>query len=1016
MSSRLVNRGVPPAVDVALRFGPFHLDLCGSRLLRGTAVIPLRPKTWSVLLYLVERPGALVTKDELFDALWPDTAVTPDTLNKSIGELRAALGDDSHVPRFIETVTRRGFRFIAATDATVDPAPAAPPLIVEQRKPSLRPFVGRQEELQFLAERFARAQAGERQIVFVTGSTGVGKTALIEAFLASAAVSDMRSPVWIGRAGCFEHHGPGEAYLSVLQALEQLARPPRVERLVKLMRRAAPMWLAQMPWLIDETEAVALREALHGVRAERMPRELAHLIEELTAELTLVLVLEDLHWSDPSTVDLITLLAQRSEPARLLVIGTYRPAEVAVREHALLSAVRALQAQQRCVELPLHDLTAAGVRSYLTTRFPGSDFPPALAELIHSHSGGHPLFVVAIVDHMLSRGWILDTAPGWALTTPPEAIDLGVPDDVRLMIETQLQRASPGDRSLLEAASVAGNEITAMVLAAALGCAVDAAEQRCEGLARVQQFMRVAGTIEWPDGHVGRRYAFMHEIYRQVVYEEIPPARCAALHQRIGEALETAYGERAAEIAPQLAVHFRRSRDTVRAVRHLIAAGVRARNRFGVREAIGYLEEALARLPLLADQSKRRRWELQVRLALGRARGDIAFTTESVRENYERVTELSAALGSAPELFEALYARWYLHLVRGDRHEALALAQELSEVSRRTGSLDDGVTADSALVRTAFGDGRFSDVRRHMQSLLARRPDAPGATVTTGYGVHPLFAATTHYAAALWFLGDLEGARTAARSALDRARQSGNPFFSAAIGSHIALIELLFRNSAAASALAAEAAALAAEQGFAFWNALATALSGFAQVQQGRATAGVAQLTAALDSLRATGTRFFTAYVHAFLAEGCLRLGTVTSGLAVSDAGIMVTETTLDRGYAPELWRLKGELLLASAPAPPRPRGGRSRTDAADANWPEAEVCLTRALELSRAAEARSLELRAATSLACAWGARGRLDESRAVLGAICDWFGNGPAIPDLVEARALLGELATARPRGRPT
>src|SRR5262249_16802198 len=153
-------------------------------------------------------------------------------------------------------------------------------------------------------------------------------------------------------------------------------------------------------------------------------------------------------------------------------------------------------------------------------------------------------------------------------------------------------------------------------------------------------------------------------------------------------------------------------RDTVRAVRHLIAAGVRARNRFGVREAIGYLEEALARLPLLADQSERRRWELQVRLALGRALGDIAFTTESVRENCEGVTELSAALGSAPELFEALYARWYLRLVRGDRHEALALAQELSEVARRTGSLDDGVTADSALVRTAFGDGRFSDVRR----------------------------------------------------------------------------------------------------------------------------------------------------------------------------------------------------------------------------------------------------------------------------------------------------------------
>jgi tetratricopeptide (TPR) repeat protein len=987
--------------------------------MRGSQVIPLRPKTWSVLLYLAERPGALVTKDELFDALWPDVAVTPDTLNKSIGELRAALGDDSHVPRFIETVTRRGFRFIAATEAASLPAPSLPPLLVEPPRAPGRPFVGREKELQFLAERFSRAQSGERQIVFVTGAAGVGKTALIEAFLASEAVSGMRAPVWVGRAGCFERHGPGEAYLSVLEALEQLARPPRVERLVKLMRRAAPMWLAQMPWLIDETEAVALRESLRGVRAERMPRELARLIVELTEQLTLILVLDDLHWSDPSTVDLITLLAQRSEPARLLVIGTYRPAEVAVREHVLLSAVRALQAQQRCVELPMHDLTASGVRSYLATRFSNSDFPPALADLIHAHSGGHPLFVVAIVDNMLSRGWILDTAPGWALSMPPEAIDLGVPDDVRLMIETQLQRLSPKDRDLLEAASVVGNDITATILAPTLGCPIDAAERRCETLARVQQFIRVAGTIESPSGHMGRRYAFTHALYRQVVYEEIPPARCAALHQRVGEALESVHAERAAEIAPQLAMHFLRSRDAERAVRHLLAAGVRARDRFGMREAIGYLEQALAFLPLLADRNEQRRWELQVRLVLGRALGDISFATESVRENYERVSDLSAALGSTAELFEALYARWYVHMLRGDRHKTLALAQELSKVAQRTGNPDDGVTADSALVRTAFDDGRFPDVRRHMQSLLARRADAADAAVTIGYGVHPGIAATMHYAASLWFLGDLDGARAAEHMGLDRARQSGNPFFSTAIAAQAAMIELLFRNGTEAGALAAEASSLAAEQGFAFWNALATALSGFAQVQQGHASAGVAQLTGALDALRATETRLFTAYIHAFLAEGCLRLGTPTSGLAVADAGIVVTETTLDRGYAPELWRLKGELLLASAPAGRRPGNGKPRNGPADAKWPEAQACLTRALEMSRTTEARSLELRAATSLARAWQTRGRLDEARAVLGPICDWFGRDLVSADLVDARTLLDELATARarslPRGRP-
>src|SRR5262249_37635917 len=159
-----------------------------------------------------------------------------------------ALGDDSHVPRFIETVTRRGFRFVAAVEARSDPLPPPPPVYSGVRpQPERRPFVGREEELRFLDQRFAHAQRGERQIGFLTGAAGVGKTALVEAFLSSPSVSDVSARVWVGRAGCFEHHGPGETYLSVLEALEQLARPPRVERLLKLMRRAAPMWLAQMP-------------------------------------------------------------------------------------------------------------------------------------------------------------------------------------------------------------------------------------------------------------------------------------------------------------------------------------------------------------------------------------------------------------------------------------------------------------------------------------------------------------------------------------------------------------------------------------------------------------------------------------------------------------------------------------------------------------------------------------------------------------------------------------------------
>ena len=1017
------NSGAPRPDPIGIAFGSFYLDLTGCRLLQGTRAIPLRPKTWAVLRYLVERPSMLVTKDELFDALWPDVAVTPDTLNKSISELRAAFEDDSQAPRFIETAHRLGFRFIAEARpvAAADQVPVgvSPFSRPEPRRGS---FVGREKELELLAQRFVKAQAGERQVVFVTGPAGVGKTALVDAFLGSRAVCETRAPVWVGSAGCFEHHGPQEAYLPVFEALERLARPPNVERVVSLLRRAAPMWLAQMPWLVSESDAAALRHALQGVRPERMPRELAALIEALTTDLTLVLVLEDLHWSDPSTVDLLTLLAQRRDPARLLVIGTYRPADLAVREHVLANAVRTLHVQGQCGELPLHDLSEEAVRAYLAIRFPGNDFPLSLAHQIYEHTGGQPLFLVAIVDHLLSRGWILDTAPGWALSARPETMDLGVPDDVRRMIETQFHRLNPAERSLLEAASVAGNEIASPIIAAALGCEAGVAELHCETLARAQQFLHVAGKIEWPAGGVARHYVFTHELYRQVVYEEIPEGRCARLHQRTGEALEAAYGARATEIAPQLAAHFQRGRDAARAVRYLISAGVRARQRFASREAIGYLEPALALVALLPDADERGRCELAVRLALGRALGDVSgFGAEPVRANYERAYELCVALEKREELFEALYARWYVHALRAERDETIARAAELDDLARRLGTAGHGVLADSALVRTAFYSGRFTDAVRPMESLQARRAAWQDAAELVGYGVDPVIAATVHYAGVLWFLGDPEGARATAHTGLASAQESLNPFFLAAALGQTALVELLCGNSAAGGALAAEAASLAAAQGFALWNGFALGMQGWARVQQGQLSAGSRDITRALAALQATGMQLILPYLYAFLAEAHLRAQAPAAGLAAADAGLALAATTLDRGYEPELWRLKGELLLASSVAEhPRPqrgkRAGKPAVVPEASAWPEAERCLLRALELSRTAQAKSLELRAATSLARAWQARGRIGEARAVLREICDWFDAGLSSADLLEARGLLGKLAQARvPDARP-
>src|SRR5215831_15400163 len=688
------NADLPSVRTDEIAFGPFRMDLRAGLLLRGREPIPLRAKTWSVLRYLAERPGALVTKQELLDAIWADAVVNEVVLSRSIWELRVALGDSSRASHLIQTVQGRGFRFIAPVNAAPaasasgarespsgqqwDLATATGDSSSRDEAPAV-PFVGRDEEVRRLAGLLAQARAGRRQVAFIIGPAGIGKTALVEAFLTSPEVRARAGAVSVARGFCVEQLGPREPYMPVLEALGRLTHRPDGGRLGELLRRVAPTWLAQTPWLIGgEETARSLERSLQFVRPERMLREFTILMEELTAERPLVLVLEDLHWSDPSTVDLLSVLGEPNETARLLVICTYRSAEAVVHEHPVLHAARTLEAHHRCVVLALSDLTVEGVQDYLQARFRGSDFPPGLASRIHQNTDGNPLFMVGAVDSLVSRGHILHTGPGWALPVPLEMINLDMPDSARLLIESQLDDVSPADGALLQAASCAGEDFSPLVVAAALGQDVADTETRCEGLARARRFLRAEGHIEWPDHRVSPRYAFTHELYRQAVYRQVTEAQCMRLHQRIGQALEAAYGARRMEVAPRLAINFERGSDDARAVTYLAAAAAGARKRFANRETIGYLEAALAIVALGPEDDARRRRELELRLALGVLLNEShGFASEQVRRNYERASELCARVGAPAQRLNVLYARWYVHATRAERTETLAIAAEL---------------------------------------------------------------------------------------------------------------------------------------------------------------------------------------------------------------------------------------------------------------------------------------------------------------------------------------------------
>jgi predicted ATPase len=311
--------------------------------------------------------------------------------------------------------------------------------------------------------------------------------------------------VWLGWGQCIEQYGVGEPYLPVLEALGRLCRTQNGRLMKTGLAQYAPTWLAQMPALLSTVELQALQPRVFGATRERMLREFAEALEVLTTERTLILVLEDLHWADASTLELLALLARRREAARVLVLGTYRPMEVLGNGHPLSSMVRELQAHGLCTEAALPPLREEDIEAYLQQRFPRQVFPTRLAQVLHRRTEGNPLFVVSAIDDLVKQGVMLQVDENWVLQGEVERLGTEAPENIRHLVARQRERLQPDEQQVLEAASVVGMEFSVTAVAAALESEVVAIEDHCARLSERQQFLRPAGIAEWPDGTVAAR-------------------------------------------------------------------------------------------------------------------------------------------------------------------------------------------------------------------------------------------------------------------------------------------------------------------------------------------------------------------------------------------------------------------------------------------------------------------------------------------------------------------------------
>ena len=575
-------------------FPPFRLDTINECLWRHEddgedERIHLAPKAFAVLRYLVQHAGHVVTQQELLKALWHDTFVQPDVLKTYVLDIRSALGDRPKNPRFIETLPRRrGYRFIAPVTG-----------LSPESTPGL---VGRRAELNQLSEYLQTASRGQRHIVFITGEPGIGKTALVDEFQRQFA-ADMVG-IRIGRGQCVEGYGGKEAYYPLLEALGQLCRGPARDSLVQILEKQAPTLLVQFPALVRRDHREILQREILGATRERLLREICETLETLASESPLLLVFEDLHWVDHSTVDLISALARRRQPAKLMLIGTYRTVDVALFDHPLKTLKWELLIHDLCHEIALDPLGEAEVAEYLDTESGGAAVPEGLAGLIHRHTEGNPLFMVATLKHMREQRLLADENGGLTLTVPLQEIALRAPPSLQQMIESRIERLSEDGRRALEVASVAGVLFSTTVTAPSADMDTEDFEQLCEGLSRRHQLVRSTEAREFPDGTVSGRYEFAHSLYWECFYHRLAPGRRTRLHQRIGERLEELFAADPGAAAPELAHHFEESRDWPRAIKYLTMLAETAGRRYALRETAAVLRHAVELSRKLPDTER----------------------------------------------------------------------------------------------------------------------------------------------------------------------------------------------------------------------------------------------------------------------------------------------------------------------------------------------------------------------------------------------------------------------------
>ncbi len=895
-------------------------------------------------------------------------------------------------------------------------------------------FVAREPELAQLQGFLDAALAGQGRVVFVIGDAGSGKTALVQQFAwdAQAAYPDLVVVSGNGNA----HTGIGDPYLPFREILALLtgdvearlaagamarvqarrlwhtlplaaqalveAGPDLVNTLlpgVALVERARASVPDEADWLPRLEELAKHRAALAGnpnLQQNALFEQYTRVVEALASDRPLLLILEDLQWTDTGSASLLFHLGRRIEGTKVLVVGIFRPEEVALgrrgERHPLEPVVNELQRHFGDIVVDLGQSDGQRFVDALLDAVPNR-LGTAFRETLYRQTRGHSLFTAELLRDMRERGDLVqDQAGRWV--EGPSLNWQTLPVRVEAVIAERIGRLAEPSREALRVASVEGETFTAEVVAQVRA----ADEQEMMGhlsgeLDRKHRLVSARGVLRRDGQHLSL-YRFRHILFQKYLYSSLDRVERAHLHQAVGTALEALYKRKTGEIAaiaPQLARHFQEAGIAEKAIDYLQRAGEGAVQMSAHEEAIVHYTQGLALLETLPDSPERAQQELALQIGLGVAlQATRGLAVPEVGRTFGRAQELCRQMGETPQLFPVLGLLITFYGTRGEHETAHEVAEQFLSLAERANDPLLVAMAHWMVGWNCVPRGKLTEVEPHLEHLFALYDPQQHGSLAFHYGLDPAVVSLSALSWALWGLGYPEQALERSREALSLARELSHSPSLALAQVYASMLRALGRDWQRAEGLADACINLSTEQGFPYWLSGGLYCRGWALAGQGRAEEGAVQIRQGLATNRNTGAEAYVVFQLAALAEAYGEAGQVEEGLAAVAEALVMVDRTGERYYEAEVHRLKGELL---------------RMQTADET--DVEACFQHAIEVARQQQAKSWELRAVMSLCRLWQEQGKRKEARQILAETYGWFTEGFDTLDLQEARSLLEALS---------